>query len=67
MKTEIENLKKVNNEDVKRLKKLKNKNRGIRGEVSGWKESLEKFLERMNINESNFNQLCREKMIQTMI
>ena len=48
---EIDNLKKVNDERVKKIEKLKFENKGVREEVSGCKKSLEDLLERNNINE----------------
>ena len=58
LKTEIDNLKKVNDERVKDIEKLKCENKGVREEVSGCKKSLENLLERINTNESNFYELC---------
>ena len=61
LKKEIDNLKKVNDERAKETEKLKCENKGVREEVSGCKKSLEHLWERININESNFYELCKEK------
>ena len=60
LENEIDNLKKVNNERVKEMENFKSENKGVRKEVSGCKNSLQNLLERININESNFNKLCME-------
>ena len=61
LKKEIDNLKKVNDERVKEIEKLKCGDKGVREGVSGCKRSLKNLLERINTNESNFYELCQEK------
>ena len=61
LKTEIENLQKQNDERVKEIEKLKSENWGVREEVSEFTKSLKNIVERMKINELNFNELCKEK------
>ena len=56
MKNEIHNLKKVNDERVKEIEKLKRENWGVRKEVTGCKKSLENLSEMINVNVSNFNE-----------
>ena len=63
LKKEINNLKKVNDERVKEIEKLKCENKGVREEVSGCKKSLENLMERINTNESNFYELCMKRVI----
>ena len=46
---------------VKEIEKLKNENRVVRVEVSGCKNSLENLLDSFNGNQSNFDELCKEK------
>ena len=46
---------------VKEFEKLKCENKGVREEVSGCKNSFENLLERINTNESNLYELCKEK------
>ena len=62
LKKEIDNLKKVNDERVKQIEKLKCENKEVRKEVSGCKKSLENLLERID-TESNFYELCKKKVI----
>ena len=63
LKKEIDNLKKVNDERVREIGKLKCENKGVREEMSGCKKSHENLLERINTNESNFYELCKKIVI----
>ena len=40
---------------------MKSENWGVREEVSEFTKSLKNIVERMKINELNFNELCKEK------
>ena len=53
----------MNDERVKGIEKLKSENREVREEVSGLKKNHDILLERMNINESNFNIIIQGKNI----
>ena len=48
LKTEIKNLKMVNDEKVKKIEKLKSENRRVREEVNEHKKSLVKLLRGMS-------------------
>ena len=61
LKKKIDNLKKANDERVKEIEKLEREKKGLWPEVSGCKKSLEHLLERINTNESNLYELCKEK------
>ena len=61
LENEIDNLKKVIDKRLKEIEKLKCENKKVREEMNGCKKSLENLLERIKLNESNYNEFCKKK------